>query len=182
MPTLGACFIKKRIIPRTTTKMKIAVSTDHAGYEALKQLIEFLRSLGHEIVDYGPRQLDMDDDYPDFIFPAAQAVASGECEKGIILGGSGNGEAMAANRVKGIRCALFYGPILAKEAVDAEGNISDDPYEIVKLSRQHNDANMLSLSGRFLTLDEMHQAIRIWLETPFTRLERHSRRINKLDQ
>lgn len=162
--------------------MKIAVSTDHAGYEALKRLVEFLQSMGHEVVDYGPQSLNMDDDYPDFILPAAHAVATGDCEKGIILGGSGNGEAMAANRVKGIRCALFYGPVLAKEAVDAEGNMSDDPYEIVKLSRQHNDANMLSLSGRFLTLDEMHQAIRIWLDTPFTGLERHSRRIKKLDQ
>jgi ribose 5-phosphate isomerase B len=162
--------------------MKIAVSTDHAGYEPLRQLIGFLQNLGHEVVDYGPRELDMEDDYPDFIFPAAQAVASGECEKGMILGGSGNGEAMAANRVKGIRCALFYGPVLAKQPIDAEGNMSDDPYEIVKLSRQHNDANMLSLSGRFLTLDEMHEAIRIWLETPFTGLDRHSRRIQKLDQ
>ena len=162
--------------------MKIAVSTDHAGYEALKQLKVFLQDQGHEVVDYGPRELDVDDDYPDFIFPAAQAVATGECEKGIILGGSGNGEAMAANRVKGIRCALFYGPVLAKEAVDAEGHMSDDPYEIVKLSRQHNDANMLSLSGRFLTLNEMHEAIRVWLETPFTGLDRHARRITKLDQ
>jgi ribose 5-phosphate isomerase B len=162
--------------------MKIAVSTDHAGYEALKQLVEFLRGLGHEVVDYGPTGLDMDDDYPDFIFPAARAVASGECQKGIILGGSGSGEAMAANRVPGVRCALFYGPVLAKEAVDAEGHTSDDPYEIVKLSRQHNDANMLSLSGRFLTLEEMHTAIQTWLDTPFTGLDRHSRRIQKLDQ
>jgi len=161
--------------------MKIAVSTDHAGYEPLRQLIQYLQTLGHEVVDYGPQGLDMDDDYPDFIFPAANAVASGECEKGIILGGSGNGEAMAANRVKGIRCALFYGPVLAKQPVDAEGNMSDDPYEIVKLSRQHNDANMLSLSGRFLSLDEMHQSIKIWLDTPFTGLERHARRIEKLD-
>jgi ribose 5-phosphate isomerase B len=161
--------------------MKIAVSTDHAGYEALKQLTQYLSSLGHEVIDYGPKDLDMDDDYPDFIFPAALAVASGDCHKGIILGGSGNGEAMAANRVKGVRCALFYGPVVAKQPIDAEGNMSDDPYEIVKLSRQHNDANMLSLSGRFLSLDEMHQAIKIWLETPFTQLDRHSRRIVKLD-
>jgi len=89
---------------------------------------------------------------------------------------------MAANRIKGVRCALFYGPVTAKTAVDAEGNVSDDPYEIVKLSRQHNDANMLSLSGRFLSADEMRQAIQIWLDTPFTQLERHARRIHKLDQ
>lgn len=166
----------------TTNNMKIAVSTDHAGFEALKQLVQFLNSLGHEVVDFGPTELDPEDDYPDFMFPAAQAVASGECEKGIILGGSGNGEAMAANRVKGVRCALFYGPVLAKQAVDAEGHTSNDPYEIVKLSRQHNDANMLSLSGRFLSVEEMQQAIQTWLETPFTGLERHTRRIQKLDQ
>ena len=162
--------------------MKIAVSTDHAGFEALQQIVELLHTLGHEAVNFGPRELDAEDDYPDFIFPAARAVAAGECEKGIILGGSGNGEAMAANRIKGVRCALFYGPVTAKTAVDAEGNVSDDPYEIVKLSRQHNDANMLSLSGRFLSADEMRQAIQIWLDTPFTQLERHARRIHKLDQ
>jgi len=101
---------------------------------------------------------------------------------GIILGGSGNGEAMAANRVKGVRCAVFYGPVVAKLPIDADGNVSDDPYEIVKLSRQHNDANVLSLSGRFLSLDEMKTAVRIWLDTPFSNLERHARRIKKLDE
>jgi ribose 5-phosphate isomerase B len=162
--------------------MKIAVTTDHAGYEALQELKVFLGSLGHECVDFGPQSLDTDDDYPDFMFPAARAVAGGECERGIILGGSGQGEAMAANRIKGVRCALFYGPVVAKTAIDAAGNTSDDPYEIIKLSRQHNDANVLSLSGRFLTLDEMKQAITIWLDTPFSGAERHARRIKKLDE
>jgi ribose 5-phosphate isomerase B len=162
--------------------MKIAVTTDHAGFEALQQLKEFLSSLGHEVVDYGPKSLDPEDDYPDFMFPAARAVAAGECQAGIILGGSGQGEAMAANRIKGVRAAVFYGPVVAKTAVDLEGNVSDDPYEIVKLSRQHNDANVLSLSGRFLSLDEMKHAIQTWLGTPFTGAERHSRRIKKLDQ
>lgn len=101
------------------------------------------------------------------MFPAARAVASGECERGVIIGGSGQGEAMAANRIAGVRAALFYGPVTAKVAVDADGTMSDDPYEIVKLSRQHNDANVLSLSGRFLTLDEMKTALKLWLETPF---------------
>ena len=160
--------------------MKIAITTDHAGYEALKELKVFLESMGHECVDYGPQQFDEGDDYPDFMFPAARAVASGECERGVILGGSGQGEAMAANRIAGVRCALFYGPAVAKMAVDAEGNMSDDPYEIIRLSRTHNDANILSLSGRFLTLDEMKQALRIWLETPFSGAQRHTRRIDKL--
>lgn len=162
--------------------MKIAVTTDHAGFEALQALKDFLQSLGHECVDFGPQSFDKNDDYPDFMFPAARAVASGECEVGVILGGSGQGEAMAANRVKGARCALFYGPASAKTAIDAEGNTSDDPYEILRLSRWHNHANVLSLSSRFLTLDEMKTAIKIWLETPYSDAERHVRRVRKLDE
>lgn len=162
--------------------MKVAITTDHAGFEALKELKVYLESMGHECIDYGPRQFDADDDYPDFIFPAARAVANGECERAVIMGGSGQGEAIAANRIKGVRCALFYGPVLAKEPIDAEGNMSDDPYEIVRLSRTHNNANVLSLSGRFLTIDEMKEALRIWFSTEFTPVERHERRIRKLDQ
>lgn len=162
--------------------MKIAITTDHAGFEALQILDKYLVSLGHETVNYGPKTLDMEDDYPEFMFPAANAVANGDCERGIILGGSGQGEAIAANRIKGVRAALFYGPVIAKTAVDAEGKMSDDPYEIVKLSRQHNDANILSLSGRFLSQDEMKTAIEIWLETPFSGVERHARRVKQLDQ
>ena len=161
--------------------MKLAITTDHAGFEALRELKTYLESLGHECVEFGPTKFDAEDDYPDFIVPAAQAVASGECERGIIMGGSGQGEAIAANRVKDVRAALFYGPAIAKTAIDAKGTMSDDPYEIVKLSRQHNDANVLSLSGRFLTLEQMQIAIKIWLETPFTGEERHARRIAKLD-
>ncbi len=162
--------------------MKIAITTDHAGFEALQLLDGFIIALGHETVNYGPKTLDIADDYPDYMFPAAQAVAVGDCERAIILGGSGQGEAMAANRFKGVRCALFYGPVIAKTAVDAEGKLSSDPYEIIKLSRQHNDANALSLSGRFLTLDEMKHAIKIWLETGFSGVERHARRVQKLDE
>lgn len=162
--------------------MKIALTTDHAGFEALSALRTFIESEGHECVYYGPPAYDADDDYPDYMFPAAQAVANEECERGIIMGGSGQGEAMAANRIKGVRCALFYGPITAKMAIDVTGASSDDPYEIVKLSRQHNDANVLSLAGRFLTIDEMQTAVKTWLATPFTGEERHSRRIQKLDE
>lgn len=164
--------------------MKIAITTDHTGlaYQGVfGELKDFVTSLGHECVDYGPQSLDMDDDYPDFMFPAAHAVANGECEFGIIMGGSGQGEAIAANRIKGARCALFYGTAIAKMPIDAEGNMSDDPYEILRLSRQHNNANLLSLSARFLSLDEMKQAIQVWLGTPFSGVERHARRIQKLD-
>jgi len=162
--------------------MKIAVTTDHAGFEALQELKVFITALGHDCLNFGPDTLDINDDYPDFMFPAARAVASGQCQAGIILGGSGQGEAMAANRVKGVRCALFYGPAVAKESVDAEGALSEDPYEILKLSRQHNHANVLSLASRFLTLDEMKRAIQVWLPTPYSEIERHNRRVRKLDE
>jgi ribose 5-phosphate isomerase B len=162
--------------------MKIALTTDHAGFEALAELKMYVESLGHEYTDFGPTAFVADDDYPDFMFPAAQAVASGDCERAIILGGSGQGEAMAANRIKGVRCVVFYGLAIAQTAIDAEGHMSDDPYEIIKLSRQHNDANVLSLSGRFLTLEQMKMAMKIWLETPFSGDERHGRRIAKLEQ
>ncbi len=162
--------------------MKIAITTDHAGYQALQLLDAYIISLGHQTVNYGPKSLDIDDDYPDFMFPAAKAVAAGECERGVILGGSGNGEAMAANRIKGVRAAVFYGPAIAKTAIDAEGKVSTDPYEIIRLSRQHNDANVLSLSGRFLNIEEMKTAIQIWLDTAFSGVERHARRIKKLDE
>lgn len=161
--------------------MKIALTTDHGGYEALQQIKPFIQSLGHEFVDFGPKSLDMDDDYPDLIFPAARAVANGECERGIIMGVSGQGEAMAANRIKGVRCALFYGPVVAKSTSGIDP-ASGDPYELIKLSREHNDANILSLSGRFLTLEEIKTAIKLWLETPFSNSERHARRIKKIDE
>lgn len=165
--------------------MKIAVTTDHTGLAyggAFEELKDFVKALGHEPVDFGPQELNVDDDYPDYMFPAAKAVANGECEAGVIMGGSGQGEAMAANRYKGVRCAVFYGPVVAKVEVDAEGNTSDDPYEIIKLSREHNNANMLSLASRFLTLGEMKQAVKIWLQTSFSDLDRHSRRVKKLDE
>lgn len=162
--------------------MKIALSTDHAGVELLKKLEEFLTAQGHECVNFGPKSFDPDDDYPDFIFPAAKAVAAGECEVGIIMGGSGQGEAMAANRVKGIRCTLFYGPALPKVAINTEGDMSDDDYEILKLSRDHNVANMLSLAARFLNWEEIEKAVATWLSTPQGTVERHVRRVTKLDQ
>ena len=90
--------------------MKIALATDHAGYAASEELLVYLRSLGHQCVDFRPADFDPDDDYPDFIMPAARAVASKACQMGIILGGSGQGEAMAANRIAGVRAAVFYGP------------------------------------------------------------------------
>jgi len=162
--------------------MNIALTTDHAGFEQLKELKLFLEAEGHECRGFGPNSLVPDDDYPDYILPAAKAVANSECQIGIILGGSGQGEAMAANRIKGVRCAVFYGPAVPRKVVDADGRTSHDPYEIVKLSREHNDANMLSIAARFVALEDMKHVIKLWLETPFSGEERHQRRIAKLDE
>jgi ribose 5-phosphate isomerase B len=161
--------------------MRIALATDHAGLDQLRELQEFLERAGHDCQNYGPVKLNPDDDYPDFIGPAAKAVADGQCEKGIILGGSGQGEAIAANRFNGVRCAVFYGPAVPRKVVDVTGRTSHDPYEIVKLSRHHNDANMLSLAARFVSLEDMKKVIKLWLETDFEGEARHKRRIKKLD-
>lgn len=161
--------------------MTIALATDHAGFEQTKELQKWLESEGHKCQNFGPTQLNPDDDYPDFIFPAARAVADGQCNRGIIFGRSGEGEAMAANRIKGVRCSVFYGPAVTRKVIDANGRTSSDPYEIVKLSRQHNDANMLSLAASFVTLEDMKQVVKLWLETSFSEDERHIRRNNKLD-
>ena len=162
--------------------MKIALSTDHAGFEEIKTLQNFLTSAGHDCISYGPTSLDMDDDYPDYIYPAARAVATGECELGILWGGSGQGEAMVANRVKGVRCAVYYGPAQAKRAINAEGDMAKDDLEILRLSKEHNNANMLSLAARFLDNDDIQQAVTLWLEVRFAGVERHARRIKKIDE
>jgi ribose 5-phosphate isomerase B len=162
--------------------MTIALATDHAGFEQLKELKLFLESLGHSCQNFGPSEYVQDDDFPDFIRPAANAVSGGECERGIILGGSGQGEAMVANRVHGVRCAVFYGPVVPIRIVDVHGQQSRDPYEIIRLSRQHNDANMLSLGARFVELADMKDAIKLWLDTPFSNEERHIRRIKEIDE
>jgi ribose 5-phosphate isomerase B len=161
--------------------MKIALATDHAGFEQLKALQAYLESLGHECWNFGPQTFVPGDDYPDFIKPAAEKVGNSECERGIILGGSGQGEAMTANRFKNVRCAVFYGPAVPLRAVDTEGHESRDPYEIIRLSREHNNANMLSLAARFVSLEDMKQVVKLWLETDFSNEEHHQRRINKID-
>jgi len=145
--------------------MKIHVATDHAGLELKNSIREYLIDKGHDVTDHGAHEYDALDDYPDFIFPCAQAVAADPESRGIILGGSGQGEAMAANRIKGVRAAVFY----------------NGPGEIVKLSREHNNANILSLGARFMSEAEIYDVIEMWLNEPFEG-GRHQRRIDKLDQ
>ena len=144
--------------------MRVHLATDHAGLELKNSIKSYLIDKGYDVMDHGAHNYDPLDDYPDFIFPCAKAVAAEEDSRGIILGGSGQGEAMAANRIKGVRAAVFYNGL----------------EEIVKLSREHNNANVLSLGARFLTAEEIHNVIDLWLHEPFAG-GRHQRRIEKLD-
>ena len=146
--------------------MKIYIGTDHAGFELKEELKIFLESLGCEVEDKGAFEFNEADDYPDFIFPVVKAVAEditkGLDSRGIVIGGSGQGEAIVANKVKGIRAAVVY-----------------DEYS-AKMSRKHNDANIISLGNRALNTNKAKELVELWLETPFSNDERHKRRIEKI--
>lgn len=141
--------------------MIIAIGSDHAGFAYKERIKEFLKDAGHKVEDFGTDS-EVSCDYPAFIRPVAEAVAAGICDRGIVLGSSGNGEAIVANRVRGIRCALCW-------------NV-----ESAVLARQHNDANMLSLGQRMMAIETALQIVTIWLETPFQG-GRHQRRIGQID-
>jgi ribose 5-phosphate isomerase B len=141
--------------------MKIGIGSDHAGYHYKEEIKGFLEKMGHEIRDFGTHS-DEAADYPFFIRPVAKAVSRGQCDRGIVLGGSGNGEAMVANRIRGIRCALCWSR------------------ETALLARQHNDANMISLGARLISLEEALEIVRLWLQTPFNG-GRHLKRIEQID-
>ena len=141
--------------------MKIAIGSDHAGFEYKGRIIEFLKKLGHEVKDMGTYS-DAAVDYPLFIRPVAEAVARGEYERGIVLGGSGNGEAMVANRVKGVRCALCWN------------------LDSARLGRQHNNANVISIGQRMMPPEMALDIVKTWLDTPFEG-GRHQRRIEEID-
>lgn len=161
--------------------MKVFIATDHAGYRLKEEIKEFLVTQRYEVEDCGAYSFNKDDDYPDFISKAAEEVSlDPENTRGIILGGSGEAEMIVANKYKNIRCALFYAPAVPVNAADVTGRKSTDPFEIIRLTREHNNANMLSLSARFLTRETAMKAIQLWLETPFSKDERHIRRINKI--
>ncbi len=161
--------------------MKIHIGADHAGYELKEKLKVFLSGLGHEVEDKGAFKLDPEDDYPDFIKLVAEAVAEDpENSCGIVIGGSGEGEAICANRIRGARAIVFYGTRSPVLPVDIKGKKSEDPFEIIRLSRAHDNANILSLGARFITSEEAKQAVEIFLETEFEG-GRHSRRVKKID-
>jgi ribose 5-phosphate isomerase B len=142
--------------------MRIALGSDHAGFEYKTAIGKFLTEAGHEIHDFGTYSTEPVD-YPDFIRPAAESVARGEFERAVVLGGSGNGEAMTANRIRGVRCALCW-------------NV-----ETARLGRQHNDANVISIGQRMINLELALEIVRVWLDTPFEG-GRHIRRLEKLDE
>ena len=142
--------------------MRIHIGSDHAGLELKAALVEYLKSKGHDVKDHGPHEYDAVDDYPDFCIPAAIATVADPSSLGIVLGGSGNGEAIAANKVKGVRCAVCW------------------THETAELSRRHNNANVLSIGERMISLELALEIVDIWLDTPFDG-GRHARRIQELD-
>ena len=144
--------------------MKILLASDHAGFELKEFISNHLINFGYNIEDCGAYQMNPLDDYPDFITPAALKVACNPDTKAIIMGGSGQGEAIAANRINGVRAAVYYG----------------GPIEIVKFSRSHNNANILSFGARFITQEKAAEAVDLWLSEPFEG-GRHKKRIDKLD-
>lgn len=158
---------------------KVYFASDHAGYALKNALIEHVRTLGYEIEDMGPTVLDPEDDYPDFMTPLAHRIADEADARGIVIGGSGQGEAMCVNRVPGVRAAVFYGPRHVTISLDIEGGHSEDGYDAVRLPRRHNDANVLSIGARFVSGEEADEAVRIFLETPFSDAPRHARRLAK---
>ena len=142
--------------------MRIHIGADHAGLELKSALIEHFSAQGHEVKDHGPYTYDALDDYPDFCIPAAQAVAKDATSLGIVIGGSGNGEQIAANKVTGIRAVLAWS------------------IETAKLGKEHNNANVISIGGRMHSIEECKAIIDAFIATPFSNDERHIRRINKI--
>lgn len=143
--------------------MKIHLATDHAGFEYKESLKGYLLAHGHEVIDHGDTKLDENDDYPDFVTPFAIAVASDVESRGVVFGGSGQGEAMCANRNIGARAVVYYG----------------GTKDILKFSREHNNSNILSFGARFINTQEVYDAVDYWLSVPFSQEERHIRRLSK---
>lgn len=142
--------------------MRVHIATDHAAFELKDQLVERLRDAGYDVVDHGAHRYDALDDYPPLIIPCAEAVVAEPGSLGIVLGGSGNGEQIAANKVPGVRAALAYRP------------------ELAALARQHNDANIVALGGRMQSFDEAYAIVETFLTTEFSGDERHQRRIDQI--
>ncbi len=163
--------------------MKIYFTSDHAGFELKNELVPFVKEMGHDVEDLGPKEYNEQDDYPDLIAPAAKKVSEAEQDiehigkgevRAVVIGGSGQGEAIVANRFSHVRAALFNGQYQPSDGRDV-------PCEI-EISRTHNDSNVLSLGARFLSQEEAKKALKKWLETPFSGDPRHLRRIKKIEE
>ncbi|MBI5469787.1 RpiB/LacA/LacB family sugar-phosphate isomerase [Candidatus Kaiserbacteria bacterium] len=161
--------------------MKVYLATDHGGFELKNKLVEYVRELGYESQDCGAFVNDPQDDYPELIAEASRKLSAdslaGIDSRAIIIGASGQGEAMVANRFKGVRCALYYGPA-GKEQKDMSGKSLD----MLASSREHNNANCLSVGARFLSEEEVKDAVKKWLSMAFPGEERHTRRIKQIDE
>jgi len=144
--------------------MRVHIGSDHAGFELKQHLVSELTAKGYEVVDHGASSYDAQDDYPVYCLPAAEAVVADPGSLGIVIGGSGNGEAIAANKVDGVRCALAWSE------------------QTATLGRQHNNANVISVGGRMHTAEEATRFVELFLETPFSEDARHQRRIDLLTQ
>jgi ribose 5-phosphate isomerase B len=144
--------------------MRLHIGSDHAGLELKNELLAHLVNSGHDVTDHGPYEYDALDDYPDFCIPAAQAVAKDPTSLGVVIGGSGNGEQISANKVKGIRAVLAWS------------------IETAKLGKEHNNANVVSIGGRMHSIDQCKEIIDAFIATPFSNDERHIRRINKMSK
>jgi ribose 5-phosphate isomerase B len=142
--------------------MRVHLGSDHAGLELKEHLLQWLADQGHEVVDHGPFVYDAQDDYPVFCLRAAEAVADEDGGFGVVIGGSGNGEQIAANKVKGVRAALVWSE------------------ETAVLAREHNDANVISVGGRMHTVEQMTRFVEVFLATPYSGEQRHTRRIGML--
>ena len=159
--------------------MKIYLAGDHAGFRLKSALLEHLPVLGHEVEDLGPLTLDPEDDYPDFVTPLAHRLANETDAIGIVCAGSGQGEAMCANRIPGVRATVFYGKTEANAPLDSEGGHTEDGFDIIRLSRRHNNANLLSIGARFVSPEVADEAVRIFISTEFDASSRHARRLSK---
>jgi ribose 5-phosphate isomerase B len=162
--------------------MKIYLATDHAGFSLKEKVKLRLSESGNEIEDCGAYEYIPSDDYPDFIKKAAEGVSKNPDAKAIVFGSSGEGEAIVANKFKNVRAVVFYTPSLPAHAVDINGRTSSDPFEMIRLTREHNNANVLSIGANILSEEDAFKAIELWLQAPFSNEERHLRRINKISQ
>lgn len=193
--------------------MKIYFAGDHAGFEMKKEMMGFVKELGHTVEDLGPFEPKSGDDYPDFVIPLARKVAAQEAQinadtkaqinadrehrrisvsyqresavRGIVVAGSGQGEIIAMNRIRGARAALFCpcaGTQINTDIKDADKRGCNVSHELIKASRDHNDSNIFAIGARFCTPEEAKQGIKVWLETPFSGEARHVRRLGKIDE